>query len=245
MATIRASTRSVESFLHTVTSALQSEGLVAAARTRRKAEHDFWRELGWPPAGHLPVAQLDMLIEGLREGEIDRSGVIRQIISYYSPEKLRQLLGDWLLNGWLADRVKILTTVVDLHIEGRYEASVPTLLPQIEGVVIQQAGITGRSTKSKVVKATQKLLDVHDPKIEAGYNARIAEWVEKEFFEGFTLGSGIVPSLSRNAILHGYDTAYATAENSLRCVLAFDHLQMVLAKLQMRSESKCANSEPE
>lgn len=243
MATIRSQIKSVESFLQTVTSALQSEEVIAAARTRRKAEHEFWRKLGWPPAGRLPVAQLGRLIAGLRKGEIDASEVIRQIKDYYTPERLRRMLDEWLLNPWLADRAQILTAVIDLHIDGRYEASIPTLLPQIEGVVVQQAGITGRSTQPKVVRAAKKLLDVDNPDSETGYNARIAEWVEKDFFQGFTLGSGIVPPLSRNAILHGYDTTYATAENSLRCILAFDHLQTVLTELQRQSESEGADSE--
>ena len=239
MATIRPQIQSVERFLRTVSGMLQSEELIAAAKKRSRAEHEFWRALGWPPAGRLPVAQIDRLIAGFRKGEIDRITAIRQIVEHHTPQQLRQMLDEWLLNPWLADRGKILTSAIEIHLDGHYEASIPTLLPQIEGVVVRQAGITGRSKQQKVITAAQKLLGVDDTEPDAsGYSVRIAEWVEKEFFEGFTLGSGVVPSFSRNAILHGYDTAYASEENSLRCILVFDHLQMVLAELDKQSESQ-------
>jgi hypothetical protein len=244
MVTVRSQLASVERLLHTVTSMLQSDEVIAAANRRRSAEHEFWRQLGWPPAGHLPVAKLDRLITGFRNGEIERVLVVREIIEHYRPEQLLRMLEEWHLNSWLAHRVKILTTAIELHIEGRYEASIPTLLPQIEGVVVDHSGITGRSQQRKVIEATQKLLGVEDAEPDAsGYNVRIAEWVEKEFFHGFDLGASIEPELlSRNAILHGYDTDYASEEKSLRCILVFDHLQMVLAQLETQAESETAGS---
>jgi hypothetical protein len=217
---------------------LQSDEVIAAANRRRNAEHEFWRNLGWPPAGHLPVAQLDRLITRFRKGEIERAAVVRELIQHYGPEQLRQMLQEWMLHPWLARRGEILRTVIELHIEGRYEASIPTLLPQIEGVVVDRAGITGWSKKSKVVAATRKLLGVEDAEPGAsGYNVRIAEWVENEFFHKFVVGSEIKPEvLSRNAILHGYDVEYASEEKSLRCILVFDRLQMVLAEHERQSE---------
>jgi hypothetical protein len=175
--------------------------------------------LGWPPPGHLPATLLDEITDEFHAENLTPSDVEELFVHFYTADLLRELTTEWRLNGHFPHRIRILEAAVAAHVEGRFELSVPAMLPQIEGVIADFFGHIGRMNNAALqqylVAAFSK--DSHFDRVSAAF---ILNVILESFFWGAK-----IPRLSRHAILHGADTRYATAINSLQVILAFDELQ--------------------
>jgi hypothetical protein len=176
-------------------------------------------ELKWPPPGHLSAVLLDKISLSFERGKITAQEVDAILVHFYNKDKLHSMLDSWSEQVFIRPRIKILKEVVTAHIEGRFELSIPALLPQIEGIIADIKEHAGRMNFKDVKKYAEALFSG---------NTRFNQ-VGKVFFisilyENFEWQDPI-PFFSRNAILHGADTNYASAANSLRLILIFDQLQ--------------------
>lgn len=137
---------------------------------------------------------------------------------------VRNLLAEWKGCEWIKKRIPILEAVVNAHIEGKYELSIPALLPQIEGIIWNGYGCNSGSTKTKRERDYVKDLCGEGP--ESGDPEYLDQTAEDFFLntlmQNFDLDHP-TPELSRHAILHGVDTNYATPVNSLKLILLFDY----------------------
>lgn len=140
------------------------------------------------------------------------------MLQRHGSDYVRERLDEWKHHNWISNRVPILVAAVNAHVQGLYELSVPTLLPQIEGIIWEGYGNTSGCRQPEEMRLATALcsdgLDFLDD-------------MAKRFFldtllQEFSLGQP-VPGLSRHAILHGIDTHYATQINSLKLILLFDY----------------------
>jgi hypothetical protein len=140
------------------------------------------------------------------------------MLQRHGSDYIRERLDEWKQHDWISNRVPILVAAVNAHIQGLYELSVPTLLPQIEGIIWEGYGSTSGCRQLEEIRLATALcsdgLDFLDD-------------MAKRFFldtllQEFSLDQP-VPGLSRHAILHGIDTQYATQTNSLKLILLFDY----------------------
>jgi len=176
-------------------------------------------QLKWTPPGHLPSILLDKISLSFEKGQISIQDVDEIFVHFYNKDRLQEMVNTWCEKKFIEPRIKILKEVVTAHIEGRFELSIPSILPQIEGIVADINKHAGRMNFTKSKEYVESML---------ARNSRF-DRIGKEFFlsilhDKFEWQDSI-PFLSRNAILHGADTNYASEANSLRLILMFDFLQ--------------------
>lgn len=176
-------------------------------------------QLKWPPPGLLPATLLDRLSLGFEEGLLTVEDVENVFVRFYNHDRLQEMLHIWSEHGHFPHRMRILKEVVAVHTEGRFELSIPALLPQIEGVIAEIFGHSGHM-QGKNFKDYLELAFAEDSRFNR---------IGKVFFLGTLLENfgwrNPIPFFSRHAVLHGADTNYASASNSLRLILVFDQLQ--------------------
>ena len=176
-------------------------------------------QLKWPPPGHLSAALLDQISLSFEKGQLTAQDVDEILVHFYNKDKLEKLVEAWSERDFIQHRMKILKAAVEAHIEGRFELSIPTLLPQIEGIIAD--------ISEHAVRMNFKDIEDYVESIFAR-NSRF-DCVGKVFFLSTLLEpfkwQDPIPFFSRHAILHGADTNYASASNSLRLILIIDQLQ--------------------
>ncbi|MCA1788645.1 MAG: hypothetical protein LC667_01975 [Thioalkalivibrio sp.] len=179
-------------------------------------------QLKWPPPGHLPAALLDDIALAFDRKQFSPEDVEELFVNYYAAHRLREVVQSWHERRLNPRRLRIVEQAVAAHVERRFELSVPTILPQIEGTIAEIFGHVGRLSIKEVRRYLQMAFrrGSRFDKIGAAFFVEV-------LFDQFQWGSPI-PTLSRHAILHGADLEYATAAKSLRLILIFDQLQAAM-----------------
>lgn len=177
-------------------------------------------KLKWPPPGFLPAILLDKLSLGLEIGQLADQEFDEIFVLFYNKERLQVILKAWSERDHLSHRMKILTEAISAHIEGRFELSIPALLPQVEGIIADIKRHTGRMNQKNIVGYIDSIL------VDNSRFNRIGKtFLVTTLVENFEWQQGPIPFFSRHAILHGADTNYASATNSLRLILIINQLQ--------------------
>lgn len=179
-------------------------------------------DLDWPPTGDFTASHMAAIVQlydkvGL---EIAKPKVDHFMLSFYNSERLDKMVAGWESKTWFQRRLPILKAAVQAHKDGLYELSVPTLSPQIEGILVDGYGFRGYMTDAKWKARLNGLFD--DPNF---IQKAAKEFILLRVLVGFQHGNALGSTLSRHAILHGGDVNYATAANSLKAILLFDFLQ--------------------
>lgn len=197
-------------------------------------------ELEWPPILDLTVANATQIILEYELFGLDaaRCKLEQIILKRYNKVRLQAILVKWQNDDRLAQRLPILRQVIDTHSSGYYFASVTTILPQIEGIIPERYG------HKKGDWCTTKKLEKYVKELLATKSVTFLDrWMERFYSEiilkQFTYGDDLKSTLSRHAILHGYDTKYGTQINSLQAILIFDYLQKELYRLVSLPKGKC------
>lgn len=188
-------------------------------------------ELGWwiHPEWDLPA--LRDIIKAHGEGK--HKEIEDAILGYFDGEKLDQMLSTWQANPNLKNRMHILKDAMWAHKQGKYTLSVPALLSQIEGIVIEDAGKTGKIRGKHVVKVLrQQLAQDLDPQrvISFWLSSPVLLFLEQLLKARFKWGQTKRARLGRDPILHGFFVDYATPALSLKLILLVDFLQEALRK---------------
>lgn len=195
----------------------------------REAAHDYEQykvlmvKLGFPP--HYDMDYTEMMdVHNYYEQygeEATKIYIEKKVESMFPNEKISEYLNSWKSINWLTYRKQILEEAIHNHIEGRFFSSISTLLPQIEGVIIDKTNSTGWISQQKLKQLMESIL------IEESVFS-LDDVLKIFYFElvldSFTHGQVIKSPLSRHAILHGADTNFGYKINSLRCILLFDYL---------------------
>ena len=142
----------------------------------------------------------------------------RTLSQIYDADCLHERLDSWKHYEWIKRRISILVPAIEAHIRGQYELSVPTLVVQIEGI------LSGSFKEGEWLTQKHELAWIRTACENDGsvVGRLAASFFVSAFFQEFHVGQQAVPSLSRNAILHGTDLGYATAVNSLKMILLLD-----------------------
>lgn len=112
------------------------------------------------------------------------------------------------------ERARLLMKAKQHHEAGSYEASIPILHGQMEGLVIDVAG------GAKFFTKRQDRADLSDPTQLITIEACLPV-LQGLFSEGVT-GTQTDGSLSRHGVAHGRELAYDTKENSAKCWSVLD-----------------------
>ena len=191
-----------------------------------------FKEAGWPIAPSMPY-ELRSRVTSMHKAQRTRY-ISRAIIGYYQRQDhkhTRQAVRAWASNELFAPRMHILMDALDLHCQGRYVSSVPTLMPQIEGILREYVQNNGLEYKFPMAEVFGPVLDTSD-------YMQLANWVISETlryqlqhntyaysdFKAELTKPGGRRQVSRHTVLHGITLGYDRPIHSLRACLLLDAL---------------------
>jgi len=186
----------------------------------------------------------DLRLLAEQETEVTIEQIEQVFIDNYSADNyivLKEMVSSW-RDSPFDQRKEIIDDALDAHISGKYTLSIPTLLPQVEGILStitnSKAGGIGRLLKNAV--ENNSLRDVSafnalendilialatDPFLFKGH---IGEFFSPEKYTEWLVNQGFESTpLNRDAILHGVQIDYATEINSLRVFFLLDSLYWI------------------
>ncbi len=176
---------------------------------------------GWAPTGMMPT---DLYARALETLETEQSMQAAEAVLVEGWEDRMDHLR--LLAGWIsglgsgereyeaifAHRARLVGRALDHHRAGAYEASIPILLAQIEGIT---ADVTGG--KMFFSKQPARMAEVVDDATIAGLHEALPT-VRAWFSEGVAT-TVLTEEASRHGILHGRILRYDTQTNSIKCIV--------------------------
>jgi hypothetical protein len=185
-------------------------------------------ELGWPPILEASFPQMNEVLVIYTKDGPEAAGVYVEALAgeCYDEATLRRKLGTWARDPLVARRLRFLRAGMEAHLRGDYACSVPTLLPQVEGVVVDFYGGVRELEVAKVEILIDKLLlaDEESDSALAKADRLVREYYLQQVLKSIGRRDDVPASLNRHCILHGRDLAYDTKANSLRALVLFDYL---------------------
>lgn len=173
-----------------------------------------WAMCGrWPQAGTMRVLRLAE--RGASPDEIDQAidevwNTENRGFLHHAGSPIRRWSNShYPLKQVLWDRVALIEKAIGHHFEGAYEASIPIILAQIDGM---SRDLTGQSFFSKA-NADPYL----DDETLAGMNVNLP--VVRRIFSKDVSESGRFGDVSRHGVLHGRDLGYGTRVNSTKTIV--------------------------
>lgn len=186
---------------------------------------------GYLASGRVAMSDLRRVIMAFKaEGQEAALRAIEAIYDEYFHNSafLDEIEHDWSTCSLLQKRWPVLSDALKAHRLGLYSASIPPLIAQAEGIVVDWMGHKGLLYGPQY----QQLLG----KLSARGQAPWATWTEPlllEFVSSWLLRTfchgGQIPPFSRHAILHGGDFQYGTEVNSRKAILLVDHLWSLIS----------------
>ncbi|AET62145.1 hypothetical protein HPL003_27165 [Paenibacillus terrae HPL-003] len=116
--------------------------------------------LNFPPHPDMDFEDFKGIYEFyVQNGEDEAEGKIYELIlDNYNDIKIKSYLNNWKTVDWLVDRIIILEESVANYIEGRYHSAISTLLPQIEGIIIERGNVTGYVSQKELKRLIEEVL---------------------------------------------------------------------------------------
>lgn len=187
-------------------------------------------ELGYPPHRDVPVEFVRDIVHDYEQygKEYVAEYIDELMFTYYDEQVISEMSLKWENKNLAKSRIHILRNAIKCHNQMMYDASIPTLLPQLEGVIAEafdhNEKFNGYHMKVYLKNLLIKKLSDNDLSLtDALYNFYI-----QHILANFEHGKEIASDVSRNAILHGGDKNYGKQSNSLKLILLFDFLITVL-----------------
>lgn len=184
-------------------------------------ETALW-EMGWWVPPSLPFEFLWRV--GALAAAGNRTAVRQSLVSVGRSRAMFEYVEGWMhLDPFKKRRRFILDGLRD-HRDGRYRVSIPTLLPQIEGIAYEvfAPGSADTGMRSILARAAGDYDNTLGPALVQTVTML---WDHRDF-------SVIAPTsrqINRHLVLHGRSTGYGTEENSIKVLFALDLLASVLA----------------
>lgn len=195
-------------------------------------------EAEFPPHRSIPIIDIPKLVQIYdQEGKDHTRKLIERYFTLfvYNEEQIKKILKSWVEKEWLSKRNQILSQAIKGHLKGYYELTIPTLLAQIEGVLVDGMFKLGATQPNKEIQYPEQknflakvLLD--DTSVFS-FEQQLEKFYVDTILAQFTRGEEIESDLSRHAIMHGEDTEYNTKVKSLKTILVLDTIVEKLDEL--------------
>ncbi len=187
-------------------------------------------EIGFPPHSSILMFHINDIVQiyDNRGVEYTKRLIERYMTLFvYREEEIRGMQETWQKAKWLEKRIEVINCVIDGHLKGYYQLTVPTLLAQIEGILVDGIlTLDEIKPNDKIGYGKQKNFLTQVILGETGvlsFDEQIEEFYTTIILANFERGKEINSDLSRHAILHGEDTNYGTKLNSLKTILIFNY----------------------
>lgn len=190
-----------------------------------------FKNSGWPIAPSLPMSFHHYLVELDRKGKAKQAW--RKIMGYYHKGNfyaLKEMVKSWDKLPSFKSRMPIINDVLEAHCQRKYTLSIPALLPQIEGLLTEFAFVNGiKIPYGSPNGISEKVLETQDATVISEAMSSVALECYKQLYKYDGFNKELKKAhhnrkVTRNTILHGISTNYATPTLSLKLFLNLDYL---------------------
>ncbi|RBP25385.1 MULTISPECIES: hypothetical protein [Bacillus] len=188
-------------------------------------------KMDFPPHDDIPLSGMKRIVMLYEEKgmEYTKRFVTRYMTLFiFNNNTLKEIRDSWQCAKWLGKRMAILDNAIDGHINSYYSLTIPTILAQTEGILVDGM------LKLEAVDLDEDIgyIDQKDflrqfllgQNSSFSFDKQIENFYIKTILARFDRGKEIKSDLSRHAILHGGDINYGTKINSLKAILVFDYI---------------------
>lgn len=189
--------------------------------------------LKWTPPRDIRYSAIKKIVTIFENEDLQSASkkIDEILLNYYSDDEILSTLKGWRGKEFLHKRIGILEDIIDAHLQGKYNLSIPAILPQIEGVIADVNYHKGRMQGKQLKKYMNKRLkDAED----FYYSGAFKNYLTDIVYAQFEHGEKVESPLSRNAILHGADVFYGNKKNSLNAILMFDYMQSLFELVSLK-----------
>lgn len=196
----------------------------AEQNLRTVAASMVFAERGWAPSGTMALLIYHAAVRIMANGGTIEEAEEALVNGWNDQSHLSMLrhrvlgLGfrsDDEVAGWYRERGRLAGRAWEHHVAGAYEASVPILFAQIDGITADATlPPKGRGGKMFFSPSGSKYVDVVDDATLAGMNAALP--VARQHFMTEIRGTAVRGSLSRHGVMHGRELGYDTKANSTK-----------------------------
>ncbi|MHC3396059.1 hypothetical protein ACV1QZ_06420 [Bacillus subtilis] len=225
-----------------------------------KSEEDFKRFkevilfLGYPPSDNMDIRLIRKIGKVcIEEGVNHLKKIIDDLMKeFYSPERIDHLMKEWESYSFLKDRLPLLGQALKAHNLGMYSVAVPSLLSQMEGIIIDGFDVKGEVPGYLFKRLISLLFDNESisDKTDKSKAEELAELLRFEklicdyyfnfLLEHFEHGQEEVSNVSRHAILHGgaRPISYNHEHISLKMIIMMDNIIYQVSLLNADKKEK-------
>ncbi|WP_226545767.1 hypothetical protein [Bacillus thuringiensis] len=188
-------------------------------------------EMGFPPHDSIPIHSMRYIVQLHEERGIEYTKRFLErymALFIYNKGTLIDINDAWQQAEWLKKRMPILNSCIEAHFNGYYNLTIPTLLAQLEGILVEgilkldQVHPTEKIGYGRQRSFLEKAL--LDDTSTFSFDKQVEKFYIDTILANFDRGKEVESDLSRHAILHGEDTKYGTKINSLKAILVFDYI---------------------
>jgi hypothetical protein len=181
---------------------------------------EIFAQHGWAPSGQIPILVYERALAAYRHGGGDLDAAENILVEGWNAESVLQYMGprmnvlgaaDPALRAIGAGRAELVSKAWAHHVAGAYEASVPLVLAQIDGITFDvTAGLDGGRGSTFF---NNSKVSVIDDRTVAGFGKSLAvarRWWNRPVDETMTGDQVSDATTSRHGVLHGRDLTYGT-----------------------------------
>ncbi len=197
---------------------------------------DAFRAAGWPLCPSMPQSLIHNVVGKYQTGQTRYASAA--VLGYYrrmNCAHLKVAIDEWRSNPLFNTRITIIEDAFWAHKQGKFTLSIPTLIPQIEGIMsdyVVRNHLAARIGKiTEVYKAA-----LNDAQYDLFVTRAVAETLRYQLannfynsteFEDELKRAPSVRRISRHTVLHGINPSYAKESISLRSFLLLDALSVL------------------
>lgn len=183
-------------------------------------------EMGYPPHDGMSIGQMRAIAKQYKVNSDELKEKIDGFMAtLYNPSEMQQTLLSWEKKDLITKRLPLLRNAIMAHNLGMYDLVVPSVLSQLEGVLVDIFTVKGNvNGQIQKIMLENLLLKNYEYDYLFSFDDSIHEFYVKNILVNFEHGKNTKSDLSRHAILHGSDTNFGKQTVSLKVLLLFDYL---------------------
>lgn len=186
-------------------------------------------EFGYPPSGTMNIPSLRSIAQHYNNytgrKEDFQEYIDKFMTEYYDASTLQELSLMWEKNKSITKRMPLLRNAIKAHNLGMFELVVPSIIPQLEGIIVDAFSIKGNVNQPILKILLRHLLrENNKSKSEYNFDPSIYTYYKNRVLVPFERGIDLKSDISRHAISHGEDTNFGKETISLKLILLFDYI---------------------
>jgi hypothetical protein len=190
-------------------------------------------EMGYPPHSAIEISRMRSIAQQYENNKIEVVSFIDEfMVMNYDSELIGEIAHGWERVEIIKKRLPLLRNACMAHNLGMYDLVVPSMLSQLEGIIVDAFDINGKvDGKIQGILLEHLLLKNSDIQSSFHFDDAIHKYYSEQVLEGFEHGQKTKYDVSRHGILHGAETNFGKETTSIKTILLFDFLVDAIQEL--------------